>query len=382
MPKTVDIKSIRASDIMNTQSVVIDPESTISDALAKMKKYDVSEIAVLNRDTLVGILSYSKLIKRRSLPLSTKIENIMSMPPKVKKTDSIEKIAEMFISTSYQSVPVTTGKKLDGFISRADMVKKFKDIAEVSELRTEEVMTGHSLVTIDESENVSKAMHIMRGLDEMSLPVVNKHGNLTGVVSAKNLTEYLKKPKKGAHFKGKSGEKKDINISIGSLMNTTLNTVEVDSSVNDVIDLMLKKNEHSIVIVDGDKPVGIVTERDIIEALAGMLDRKEVYVQISGLEDMDPMIYDDMYNIIGKHLKKIAKIYTPRIFNAHVVHHHQQDDLDKFTIHTRLNTDKGSFTAVEYDWDILIALDKSMDNLHHRVLKIHERQVDHRRKRR
>jgi CBS domain-containing protein len=162
-------------------------------------------------------------------------------------------------------------------------------------------------------------------------------------------------------------------------MVTNVMTVSRSSQVKDIIDIMINKNQANVIVLEDEEPVGIVTERDIIEALAGLEDRKEVYVQISGLEESDPMVYEDMYEIIGRHLKRIGKIYTPRIFNAHVVHHHQPDDLTKFTVHSRLTTDKGSFTSSEYDWDLFHALDLSLEHIHTMVLKFHERTVHGRR---
>jgi CBS domain-containing protein len=372
-----DIDSIIASDLIGKKLVVIDPEDTISNALGKMKKYDATELAVMKGENIVGVLSYSKLIKRRNLPLSTRVEHIMSIPPKIKATDKMTKIAEIFISTDYGSVPVIKGNRLEGFVTRRDVVSQVQNIESLSKMYAEEVMTDNP-ICVKEDDNVSKAMHLMRGLEEMTIPVVNKKGELKGLVSAKNLSEYLKRPRKGKSPRER-GERKDLNIVVRSLMVSNVSTVTRSSQVKDIIDIMMNKNQANVIVLEEEIPVGIVTERDIIEALAGLGERKEVYVQISGLEESDPMVYEEMYTIIGKYLSRIGKIYTPKIFNAHVVHHHQPDDLTKYTVHSRLTMEKGSFTSQEYDWDLFQALDMSLEHIHKMVLKQHERTVTGRR---
>lgn len=374
MKKNVDISSIKAQDIMTKHPVTVEPQDTVASALSKMKRFDVLELPVVRKNDLLGLLSYQKLIKRRSIPLSAIVEHIMSMPPHIDTQDNIPKVAETLLSSGYRGVPVTKGKTLMGFISRYDVISCLRDVENIAGMPVERLMTADPLV-IREDENVSKAMQIMADLDEMNLPVVDKNGEISGTISNKDLTDYLKgmKSEKGAHRSGR--EKQAMKIAVKSLMSPTIDVVSQSSKTADVIDLMTKRKSTSVVVVRNNKPVGIITQRDIIEALASSNETTGVYIQISGLEDADPMTFDEMYDIIGKHLGKIKKYYPPKAFSAHVIHHHQKEDLDKFTVHARLSTEHGSFTAQEYDWDLFVALENSMKNIHKQASKRHERRV-------
>jgi len=374
LKKSVDISSIKAEDIMTKRPVTVEPQETVASALSKMKRFDVLELPVVRKNDLLGLLSYQKLIKRRSIPLTAIVEHIMSMPPRIDTQDSIPKVAETLISTGYRGVPVTKGKTLMGFISRYDVISCLREVANIAEMSVQNIMT-HDPLVITEDENVSKAMQIMADLDEISLPVVDKNGEISGTISNKDLTEYLKGMKSGkaAHRSGR--EKHEMKISVKSIMSPTIDVVGQSSKTSEVIDLMIKRKSTSVVVVRNNKPIGIITQRDIIEALASSNERTGVYIQISGLEDADPMTFDEMYNIIGKHLGKIKKFYPPKAFTAHIVHHHHREDLDKFTVHARLTTEFGSFTAQEYDWDLFIALENGMKNIHKQASKRHERRV-------
>jgi CBS domain-containing protein len=374
LKKNLDISSIKAEDIMTKRPVTVEPQETVASALSKMKRFDVLELPVVRKNDLLGLLSYQKLIKRRSIPMSAIVEHIMSMPPHIDTQDTISKVAETLISTGYRGVPVTKGKTMMGFISRYDVISCLRDVEAISGMHVESLMTADPLV-IREDENMSKAMQIMADLDEMSLPVVDKKGDISGTISNKDLAEYLKgmKSEKAAHRSGR--EKQRMKIAVKSLMSPSIDVVGQSSKISEVIDLMTKRKSTSVVVVRNNKPIGIITQRDIIEALASSNERKGVYIQISGLEDADPMTFDEMYDIIGKHLVKIKKFYPPKVFMAHVVHHHQKEDLDKFTVHARLTTEYGSFTAQEYDWDLFVALENGMKNIHKQASKRHERRV-------
>ncbi|MCJ2564144.1 MAG: CBS domain-containing protein, partial [Candidatus Thermoplasmatota archaeon] len=97
--KDVDINELKAKDIMSSEPVVASPEDNLSEVLGKMKKHDVHEVPVVQKKKLVGIVSYNTLTKRRSLPMSTKVERIMVAPPRIGETDSVPEVAEMMMST-------------------------------------------------------------------------------------------------------------------------------------------------------------------------------------------------------------------------------------------------------------------------------------------
>ncbi len=78
----LSIENMKAEDVMSKHHVTASEDENLSDVLAKLKKYDVSELPVIRKNRLVGLVSYDTLIKRRNLPLTTKVEHIMSTPPK------------------------------------------------------------------------------------------------------------------------------------------------------------------------------------------------------------------------------------------------------------------------------------------------------------
>lgn len=56
-------------------------------------------------------------------------------------------------------------------------------------------------------------------------------------------------------------------VLVRDLMSSNMKTVRPDSKLKEVIEKMVKFHIGSIMIVQGDKPIGIITERDALKCL-------------------------------------------------------------------------------------------------------------------
>src|SRR5207302_1889235 len=83
---------------------------------------------------------------------------------------------------------------------------------------------------------------------------------------------------------------------------------------NDTVELMAKNHISSVVVTEKDEPVGIITTQDLMQFLAALREREQLYVEISGLEDEPPEAYDDIYAVIQKEMRRIAELVEPRTF--------------------------------------------------------------------
>jgi CBS domain-containing protein len=372
MKTRVDLESITAEALMSKIDVTASPETTLSDALGKMMKYDVHELPIVKHNKLVGILSYDVLTKRRKLAITTHVEHLMCSPPRIEPHDTLPKIAEILLTNDFRGVPITSRGKLVGVVSRKDIIKVLPKVGEVMSMPVDAVMTP-SPVWVRENEGVSRAMHLLRGLDERMLPVTDNNDRLVGMIDIKHLTPVLEAPRRRSRAGEISGERIPCDISVKSVMSTPPVSVSPNARVKDVINLMISNDVSSVVVARDRKPVGIITHLDLIELVARYMERAEVYVQITGLEEQDPSVYDAMYALIQKTMKKISKIATPRLLSLHVVHHHHEYDFTKYTIRGRLNTDRKLFVGKAYDWDLMKALGDLLAHMEVQVRREHER---------
>jgi CBS domain-containing protein/ribosome-associated translation inhibitor RaiA len=377
LPRLIQLRNIKAKDIMSERLIICQRSERLSEVLGRMKKMDIHELPVVEGGKLLGMVSYDIFLKRKSLPLTTMVENIMVTPPKVDANDSITRVAEVMLVNNFRAVPVTASGEIAGIVAREDIVQALKGFSQLDQISVADVMSPSPL-TIQETDDVEKARSIMRDLDVRTLPVVDSEGRLTGVLGVKDIMRYYGE-KRGQKRPSKSlvGDVTDLSISVVSLMNAPAIFTEVGSDMADVVALMAQNHISSVVVVDAEAPIGIVTHMDVLELVASYQERRQVYIQITGLEEHDPDVYDEMYGLIERRMKKITPIAMPQLLMLHFTEHHHPAEPRHYSIRARLSTNTGLFFSEGQDFDKFRALDNVLEHIERQIIKDKERAKDH-----
>ena len=126
------------------------------------------------------------------------------------------------------------------------------------------------VITIDEDSSIMKASIIMKEKKVRCLPVVNRKGELVGIVSDRDL-------KDAAPSKATTLDVYELNyllssIKIKDLMITNLAYVRPDETVEFAAILMLENKISSLpVINDQGRLIGIITQTDIFKVLIKLI---------------------------------------------------------------------------------------------------------------
>ena len=126
------------------------------------------------------------------------------------------------------------------------------------------------------------------------------------------------------------------------------------------------RSASTIIVQEDEEPVGIITTADLIELAARFREREGLLVQISGLEEQ-PDVYDAMYDIIQKAMRRISSLVTPRLLNLHIVQYKADGDKSKWSLRARFATDRRMYHLKHFDWDLFKALDGMLDQLEARI---------------
>ncbi|MDI6917802.1 MAG: CBS domain-containing protein [Thermoplasmatales archaeon] len=378
MAKNIDADSIKVKELMSQRTVTTSPEKQVSEVLGMMRKNNIHEVPVIERNKLVGIVTYTHLIKRRKIALTSQVRNVMVSPPSISPDDSLITVSDVLLTNGFRAVPVIEKKGIAGVVSRTDVIRATKGIKEITEMPVGRIMTSNP-VSIGENEGVIKAKDTMRDMGIRTLPVVDKNGEITGAFGLKDISSFFEanriKASKGEVY----GEKNPVNIEVKSIMHSPPITVNQKANVGAVIDLMTKHSISSVFVEEKQKPVGIITQADILGILAGLKERKGAYVQITGLEE-DPSVYNTMYKIIEKYLKRINKMSAPQMLLLHVATYHPKGKTAKYSVSAKLNTPRKLFVSKSraqlYQWDLMKSLDEVMSHLEKMVRREKEKEKD------
>src|SRR5437870_5539434 len=373
------VQDLRVSDFMTTDLLTIGPDETIGDALGKMKARDVHELPVLERKKLVGVVTLGELMRRRNLPQATKVSTVLQVPPEVTPETRLPEAAEEMISSGFRAIPVAKGKALVGIISRSDLVRALVETKALEGVRVRDFMTPNPQA-VAENDTVEKAIQIMRSLGERSVPVVDKNRHLKGVVGMKDVVDLFARPKVREQYGERAGREAKVGLEVKGVMRYPPYTVGPDADVQRAAELMAKNHISSIIVAERDEPVGIITSQDLMQFLAGLRERQQLFVEIGGLEDDPKDTYDEIYDIVQKEMRRIAPLVEPRTLAIHLQKYKPEVDRWKYSLRARFTTAHRIYYAHHFDWDLHVALTGLLETLYKRIVKEKERKVTERKR--
>ncbi|MDP8011660.1 MAG: CBS domain-containing protein [Thermoplasmata archaeon] len=376
------IEEMVVKDIMAKDPVFVEENDVLSKVLSKMKEKGVHEVPVVDeKGKVVGYFDYENLMRRRNIPITAKISTLMIYPPKIDENYPVVDAILVMVQNGLRSLPVVDNEnKLVGLVSRTDFTRALLNSNEYMNIKADEIMVEDP-ITVYENDDVYVAIEKMRNLNEMTLPVVDEHNHLKGTINIDDISNALWRVKDRLTYGERKGQKEKKELYVKDFLNPPV-FVEKNAKLKDVIKNMLENKSYVCTVVNNENiPIGIITQKDIIESFAKKKEQEGVMVQITGLETEDPSVFDIIYQIIEKHLKKINKFenYGPRNLSIHIEEHRQEGKEIDYTARAKLVTEKKIFYKKDHDWNLFGLIDHVMESLYRTVRKEKEKEKELRR---
>src|SRR3989454_5158464 len=127
-------------------------------------------------------------------------------------------------------------------------------------------------------------------------------------------------------------------------------TVGPDADVHRAAEMMAEQHVSSIIVTEKAEPVGIITSQDLMQFLAGLREREQLFVEIGGLEDEPKDTYDEIYAVIQKEIRRIAPLGEPRTLTIHFQKYKPEGDRWENSLRARVTTAHPSYYAHQFDW--------------------------------
>ncbi|MCI4348677.1 MAG: CBS domain-containing protein [Thermoplasmata archaeon] len=365
-----------ARDLMTPKPITVSTEAQVSRALGIMRAESIHEIPVLKDGRLVGMVTFDAIARRTNLPLSTKVEHLMVIPPFFAPTAPYPELAQQLLAVGLRGAPVL-GKRgeLLGIVSRTDLVRVLPDLAPLADRAILDVASPASLI-LHEEDPVSGLFNQVRLLEEHPLPVVDRRGHLVGAVGLADLGRVLWKReapgRADATVASGLGE-----IRIATIMHSPPVTVGRNATAGAGARAMSEAHVSSVFLVEDGKPTEIVSQVDLLGLAVGLGEPSggtslgDVQIQITGLRGSgDPELLSEIDQIVAKGLRHIAHHARPTILSLHVSPHSGRPG--DASVHARLHTDRGMFYATETGWNFFASVSGAMEELQAQVQRSHD----------
>jgi len=256
----VALRSLTVGEIMTKYLITVKPNDDVVKAATKMIAEDISCLIVIDGESLAGVISERDFLLK--VPLTKKVfdmrvREIMKKDPVIcPPTTKAEDAVKMMIKAGVRRVIVVNGTKPIGIVTQTDFTraisKHITAYPDVPEMKVEHYMTSDVLcVTSEKSVADAKQAMLKRKVGAVII-IDAKERTPVGIFTEYDVV---------MQFYDQHGklEMKDI----GAYMRKYVRAAPRETSVMEANRLMLEKNMRRLMIVEGDKMVGIMTQTDI-----------------------------------------------------------------------------------------------------------------------
>lgn len=127
------------SQIMSTDLITLEPTDSLYDAEKLFKKHNIRHIPIAEGHKLMGVLSYSDLLKISYADVNEVDDTVASIvydmftipqimakvlvtvPP----SSTIKEVTEVLAKQSFHSIPIVEGEELVGIVTTTDLLNYF-----------------------------------------------------------------------------------------------------------------------------------------------------------------------------------------------------------------------------------------------------------------
>lgn len=274
----------------------INPDNTIQEAVALLKSEKLRELCVVDRHSLVGMITTLWLTEMGSNP-TTKVRSIMFTPPNISSSESLDSAIRKMVDNAIETIPVVDGDKFKGAVTSDTILSSIKFEGLVRDAMIDPV-------TIQQDEKIVKAKRLMRMHNVNRLPVLDGK-KLVGIITSSDIVRKLQL---------KSGYRKKADIvgdvirymdaPVKGLMTSQPVTVTSDASLNSAAKLMVKEDLRALPVVIGDRLIGLLCRKDIIKKLHPYVSG--IMVNFSGVREEDDWEVVQLRHITSEWVKKLT----------------------------------------------------------------------------
>ncbi len=289
-----------------SQASVFDCEERLSKALDIVLK-EGSVAFVSKEGRLFGIIDDRNISGGFSDVSKVKCGNACVKCPSISQGVKIAELLDAFLAGHFKFLPVVDAKeRVVGAVSRSDLLCELSRLKLMPKGQVSLYMKS-PVHSIEGSRTIGEAKTLMKKEDVHHVVVTDK-SMILGVISTFDFIGLMASQKERQSFQFIS-EVKDFNSRRVSDIARNYVSVKAGATLDEAAMAMVGKRESSVLILEGMKPIGILSAMDIFKNVRKSMEKK-IDVLIGGLSE-DTLIYHEalkagVLGIVSKFDKSFA----------------------------------------------------------------------------
>jgi signal-transduction protein with cAMP-binding, CBS, and nucleotidyltransferase domain len=327
----VDISRIPESLISKTE--FFDAKTPIIKVAPAVQRYDA---VVINKDGIyLGIIDSRELYKDTTdmtVSKTKSADRYVVRVPRITDSTSIDDVIYYFHKARTKALPYAKNNKITGILKRTTMLKVLLSLNRLGSITVAQAMIS-PMIGVDIKATVPQAKSVMRD-NKVNRLAVLENNKFVGIVTNYDLIERYFKPQE------RLPQRKDYmynpsNITLSSAIQREPRTMDYEKSLREAVRELVENNISSLVITKGEKPIGILTELDIIIAAATSGGTEANKIFVSGLDADTYQYEDEIKDMLKAFVAKMEKMSRVKVDYISV--NVKKFKSNSYEIHTRMS---------------------------------------------
>lgn len=309
---------MKTSKLIQTEGIIkASSDEVLSSVLSRLPSSHSAAFIFDKDKKYVGIINPYYSIIKSSHPSNIKIEHCLVHAPHVKLQHTAGKIAQMIMESKIHYLPVFDDQdKFIGMVSARGLFRAYES-NNIFTVRISDMVKSkkRSLVTIQEEDTISHALHIFKESKLSKLVVINKEQKLRGILSYYDLISFLITPKKKERGALNADKSTLQTKRVKHFLRSYVLTLSSNDFARDALHLILEKKIGSIVIIDKYyKPMDIITTRDLLKLLVYEPSAAKMEMSTQNLSLKSSIITKGFFERLKERLMKKRDVVKAKLF--------------------------------------------------------------------
>ncbi len=354
-------------------------EELVSQAANLIRNTDLHSVIVTDKKGgFQGVIT-ERMITRGYITMNTKVRSVMRRVPLLAPNSTLIEAANIALKAGIRQIPVYDGKNLEGMIVIDHVIREIDDPS-LEEITLASIMSTNPIMVSPEA-SIAQVLALTREQSISRIPVVSKE-SLVGIVTLHDIV--TKALFTSAHTRQPDvpvPNIKPLGNAIATIMTRNVISSEPEISVANAIKLMKKHNVSSLVVVDNNNVIGLVTRKDILQVIARQ-DLKIISpmtVQITFKTQPIELFEQEQIN---NFLQKFQDQYQDTIGSSNLTiyfkqHRSRDREIPLIQCRVRLITRFGQFIGVAENWGWFTPLQSALNSVERQLISRKEIISDH-----
>jgi len=266
---------VSAQDILIKEIIKKESNDSFSQAMNLFNTTDA--IIITDHDIYQGMLLKRSLMEPTITP-HTKLHTMLTHPPKLTPTTTLEEIACAMVENNIYTLPVLQNDTLLGIVTADDVIKKLTEQA-IGKQPVKTIMCTTPL-SVGPEDTIGKVLHIFRQQHIPYLPVID-HSTLVGAITIGTLVKNILHGPSNVEARDnfESEKRQQLDLPAKSIMQEQPLLLSPETSIRDVHSKMHQFELPGVLIGKENHLHGIVTHKELLAPYAGFEKEETIAIQ-------------------------------------------------------------------------------------------------------